>query len=218
MEQIMGGIWPQGHRIDSVEQLSKRFGVGRSSVREALMLLKARGIVDVRHGEGTYVLRDKEADNGPLPVVRDATALAEWLELRLVLEVEGSRLAAQRATADQLQRMEAELEAMRHFPAEENLEQSDIRFHQAIAAASGNRLLAQTLGGLFSSMSHSMRESRRLWQFSEEEKTIRLYEEHAAIFLAIQEGDDQLAAARMSSHLNKAGQTLRSLFLPGGRL
>jgi GntR family transcriptional repressor for pyruvate dehydrogenase complex len=208
--QIVQGEWPVGTKLPSVEQLAVLHGVGRSTVREALMSLKAHGWVDVRHGGGTFVLRNSASAVQP-PEISNASQLKQWLELRYILETESAALAAARRSMEQVEELSAIVAAMSGQNEELELERSDIRFHLAVAAASGNALLAHMLETLFQTMGPAIRESRRLWLFAEQSEAARLSEEHASIIEAVQVGDAALAKARMAAHLRKVGLVLDKL-------
>ncbi|SFL72974.1 GntR family transcriptional regulator, transcriptional repressor for pyruvate dehydrogenase complex [Paenibacillus sp. 1_12] len=212
-EQINKGDWPIGSRLPSVEKLAELFQVGRSTIREALASLKAQGWVDVRHGGGTFVLKDKEPVNGvwQAPEIHDIKQLQAWIELRYILETESAGLAAKRRSAEQIAQLKQIIQEMMTLQEESQLDQADIRFHVAIAQASGNPLLAGTLESLFSSMGPIMRESRRLWLFAEQSEASRLSDEHLQLVEAIENGSSTLAKKRMASHLRKVEQTLQRL-------
>lgn len=215
LERIQNGEWPAGTRLPSVEQLAVLLNVGRSTIREALMSLKAHGWVDVRHGGGTFVLKDKEPELlWQAPAITDIQQLRAWLELRFMLESESAGLAAQRRSESDLQELHTIIEEMSNLQDEDLLEKSDIRFHIAVAKAAGNHLLVGTLQSLFQSMGSIMRESRRLWLFAEQSEAARLSEEHRQIVEAIQSGDAALAKERMATHLRKVEQVLHKLQSP----
>jgi GntR family transcriptional repressor for pyruvate dehydrogenase complex len=211
--QITKGQWPVGSKLPSVEKLAVSFEVGRSTIREALASLKAQGWVDVRHGGGTFVLKTKEPANEiwQAPEIQDIKQLKAWIELRYILETESAGLAAKRRTDQQLANLKRISQDMMALQEESQLDHADIRFHIAIADASGNTLLAGTLESLFSSMGPVMRESRRLWLFAEQSEASRLSEEHFQLVEAIEQGSPTLAKKRMASHLHKVGQTLQGL-------
>ena len=145
MEQIFKGEWVPGSKIPSENELSKRLGVSRISIREAFQRLVSLGILETRQGDGTYV---KEFTPGvymnpliPLCVL-DPVDLMEVMEYRKITEIETIGLAAERATEadiDELQEIYAKMEASRddikEFAAE------DLNFHLAIAKASKNSLI-----------------------------------------------------------------------------
>ena len=197
-ENIEKGTWPPGTKLPSVEKLALRYRVGRSSIREALMALQAAGLVQVRHGGGTFVRQPEEALRTP-PSVTDAGRLGQWLEFRRILETESARLAALRRTAAHLAQMQAVLAEMAEEKDEAALELADRRFHLLIARASGNSWI-------------HMRESRRLWLFGEQAEAARLHEEHRSILERIEAGDANGAAETMEGHLVKVARALRRLF------
>ncbi|GAA4842027.1 L-lactate utilization/bacilysin biosynthesis transcriptional regulator LutR [Paenibacillus vulneris] len=215
-DQILQGEYPIGSRLPSVEQLAVNYQVGRSTIREALMSLKAHGWVDVRHGGGTFVLQTSPPPSSiwQLPEISDLPQLKAWLELRYILETESASLAAERRSDHHLAALSSILEEMEKLEDEEALEQADIRLHVALAEASGNPLLQRTLESLFSSMGSVMRESRKLWVFADQSELSRLSEEHRLIVAAVQERDAAAAKERMSMHLKKVEQVLEQLNRP----
>ncbi|UQZ86693.1 HTH-type transcriptional regulator LutR [Paenibacillus konkukensis] len=211
-ERIRQEEWPVGSRLPSVEKLAVIYGVGRSTIREALMSLKAHGWVDMRHGGGTFVLQTSESQAlWQPPQISDVRQLKAWLELRFILETESAGLAASRRSEAQLGELDDALQAMASTADEEALEQADIRFHTALAGASGNPLLQGALESLFSSMGPVMIESRRLWLFAEQSATDRLSEEHRHIVEAVRSRDASAAKQRMAQHLRKVEQVLERL-------
>jgi GntR family transcriptional repressor for pyruvate dehydrogenase complex len=211
-ERIRQGEWPVGSRLPSVEQLAVILNVGRSTIREALMSLKAHGWVDVRHGGGTFVLQDNEPEQvWQPPQITDVQQLRAWLELRFILETESAGLAALRHSGQHIEQLQKIISEMMAQQDETYLEQADIRFHTTVAEAAGNPLLVGTLQSLFQSMGSVMRESRKLWLFAEQSEAARLSEEHRQIVEAIQAGDAAAAKARMASHLSKVEQVLDKL-------
>lgn len=143
-EKISLGIFAPGTKIPTEPTLMAQLGVGRSTVREAIRVLVSAGLLEVRQGDGTYVLSGA-AGQEPLEYrLRRATAV-EIREVRRIIEVETARLAAGNRT-------EADLETMRDCLARKKAAvaagdthgyvAADIAFHSAVAAASGNSLLA----------------------------------------------------------------------------
>ena len=94
-----------GAKLPNEFELGKMFGVGRSTVREAVKLLSSRGIVEVRQGSGTYVVRTTPLDLDPLGLtaLEDKMSLAlDLAEVRLVLEPGIAEMAALKASKEQL--------------------------------------------------------------------------------------------------------------------
>ena len=143
-EKISLGIFAPGAKIPTEPTLMAQLGVGRSTVREAIRVLVSAGLLEVRQGDGTYVL-SRASGQEPLEYrLRRATA-GEIREVRRIIEVETARLAASNRT-------ELDLATMRDCLARKKAAMTagdthgyvtaDIAFHSAVAAASGNSLLA----------------------------------------------------------------------------
>ncbi len=143
-EKISLGIFPAGSKIPTEPALMAQLGVGRSTVREAVRVLVSAGLLEVRQGDGTYVLERSTAQE-PLEYRLRRAKAVEIREVRRILEVETVRLAAQNHT-------QADIDTMRECLEKKRLAQNagdvhgyvaaDIAFHSAVAAASGNGLLA----------------------------------------------------------------------------
>jgi len=143
-EKISLGIFQPGAKIPTEPVLMAQLGVGRSTVREAVRVLVNAGLLEVRQGDGTYVL-DRKTGHEPLEYRLRRATTQEIHEVRRIIEVETARLAA-------LNRTQADIDAMHDCLAQKRDAQAagnvhgyvtaDIAFHSAVAAASGNSLLA----------------------------------------------------------------------------
>lgn len=144
---IADGEWLPGEKIQSENELAAQFGVSRVTVRSAIQKLSSLGLVESRHGEGTYVckLDGSQAFNSMIPMIVLSGQNREYLhELRVIVEVGCVRLAAERITPEQLAALRASVEAMRsHEDAPEQAASDDMDFHKGIAAATGNQYLQQ---------------------------------------------------------------------------
>lgn len=143
-EKISLGIFAPGTKIPTEPTLMAQLGVGRSTVREAIRVLVSAGLLEVRQGDGTYVL-SRASGQEPLEYrLRRATA-GEIREVRRIIEVETARLAAANRTALDLETMRDCLVRKKAAMAGGDTHgyvAADIAFHSAVAAASGNSLLA----------------------------------------------------------------------------
>lgn len=141
-EQIVIGQWPAGTKLPSENELSKQLNVSRVSVRSALQMLVALGLLETRHGEGTYV-RDLSGDlylNALFSqLALSKTNIFDVLEYRKVMDPGAVVLATQRVSAEDL----AELERIYH-QMEEHREDykafahADLEFHLSISKATRN--------------------------------------------------------------------------------
>lgn len=134
-----------GERIPNEFELGEQFGVGRSTVREAVKGLVSKGILEVRRGSGTFVVSTSSIDNDPLGLskLEDKYKLAlELFDVRLMLEPEIASQAAENASPEELEelvRLCDETEAL--YLAGKNHTQKDVEFHTCIAKCSGNRVV-----------------------------------------------------------------------------
>ncbi|MCC7022392.1 MAG: FadR family transcriptional regulator, partial [Thermomicrobiales bacterium] len=151
---LSGGIEP-GTRIPSERQLAEAFGVGRSAVREAIAALTLIGLIEVRHGDGTYL---KRPDSPLLPqVVEWGLLLGEprtidLVEARQKIEVDIVGLAAARCTEEDvadLARILGRMERASHRGASaEAFVDADVAFHLRLAEAARNSALRDVLSGI----------------------------------------------------------------------
>src|ERR671935_498624 len=160
LEELIFSRLEPGEMLPSEVQLAEALGVSRLSVREATRALEARGLLEISKGRRPRVA----APNGSLvgdffksAVRRDPRALLDLLEVRRALEVHIASLAARRATKRNIADMEMSIAAMRAADDEsEAFHAADVRFHENLAAASGNRMLVF----LIEALAEPLRESR----------------------------------------------------------
>lgn len=211
-EMIRNKRLKPGDKLDSVQSLAEQFHVGRSAVREALSALRAKGYLEMRQGEGTFVREyDQTAFNHALSsvVLMNPEHIRELLEVRKFLEVGAAGAAAERHAESDLQAMTNALDQMaQHLHDEAVGEQEDVKFHLAIAKASGNEMLIQLMHTVAKAMTTTMRQSRRLWLYSDASSAKKLWQEHRAIYEAIASRQREQAEERMFQHLDKVEQTL----------
>jgi DNA-binding FadR family transcriptional regulator len=141
-ELISSGAWAVGTRIPPEGELVRLLGISRNSVREALRTLVHTGLLEARVGDGTYVRARDE-----LQVMLQRRIAAERVddvfEVRALLEQRGARSAATHASDADLAAMREALRARDSARDYQEFVEHDLRFHQAVVDASGNRLLAE---------------------------------------------------------------------------
>ena len=142
-EMLREGVLTQGARLPSERELATHFNVARSSLRQALKVLEILGVITQRVGDGSYLSADASAVMSvPMEFLflLDDTSVRELTELRLLMEPGLARLAAQRASSDDIALLRQSIEELEASSADlEKLVASDLLFHQAIYQASGNR-------------------------------------------------------------------------------
>ena len=211
-DMIKSGQFKPGDKLDSVQQLAENFQVGRSTIREALTALRAMGLIEIRQGEGTYV---KEFESGQVSLPLSTAILMNLqdtqnlLEVRKILEAGTSYTASQKRTEEHLHTIESALKEMQLASGNEELnEKADLAFHMSIAEATQNPLLVNLMNHVSGLIGETIKETRRLWLFSEQITVDRLYEEHRNIYLAIKEQDGEKARALMLDHLENVESVL----------
>ncbi|MFC5651825.1 FadR/GntR family transcriptional regulator [Paenibacillus solisilvae] len=219
-QQIVSAAYPPGSKLPTVVELSSIFDVGRSTIREALSALKATGWVDIRHGGGTFVVEKIPVDsdnetNGRL-FFYQTQSFQEVLEVRKFIEAGCASLAAERRTTDDLMQLEQLLQQMElAVNDEEQSEQYDIHFHLCIARASHNSLFISMMESMTERLQESMKESRRLWFFSEKASVRQLCQEHKRIYEAIKAGDSKLAGDLIMQHILKVDRVVQEFEAAG---
>ena len=209
-EQILALITAQdlqpGDRLPTMKELAGTFGVATPTIRESLRRLQATGVIDIRHGSGIYLLR---SDQGvmianPHYGVLDAETVINLLDARLVIEPRLAEMAATNATEADLARIEHILDEAEHLLSGQDraLNPVNMHFHTAIARASGNPILAQVLESLVDLYTQEQLAILEIFN-----ARVRDYRDHILIFGAIRDHEPDLAARRMTRHL----QTVRSV-------
>ncbi len=211
-EQIMRGALQPGEKLPSSRELSERYQVGRSTIREALSALKAMGLLEIHQGEGSFV-RVFDAADVEMPQfdkrLLSKTTLIELIEARKSLEVSMAGLAAQKRTDKDLKAFEAILIRMRvHLGNEAEGEETDVMFHLALAQATHNSIMIRLLETISDTMEVAIRETRRLEMFANASISSRLMDEHQRIFEAISDQQVELAQEEMKQHLLHVEQLL----------
>lgn len=138
-----------GAKLPNEFELGEKFGVGRSTIREAVKLLSSKGIVEVRRGSGTYVVTTTKGLSDPLGLrsVKDKNRLAlDLVNVRLLLEPGIAAMAARKATEEDIERLRRlceRVEAKIHDG--ERYIEDDIAFHTCIAESSKNTVVEQLI-------------------------------------------------------------------------
>lgn len=140
-----------GAKLPNEFELGDRFGVGRSTIREAVKLLISRGILEVRRGSGTYVVSTTPVDMDPLGLgaVEDKMALALALDLvnvRIILEPGIAEMAALNATQEDVLKLRNLCDSVeRKIKIGDSYIEDDIAFHTCVAECSKNKVVEQLI-------------------------------------------------------------------------
>lgn len=201
---------PPGTKVPSERELTTQLGVGRSTVREALNGLAMLGMVEIRHGQGAFVASNPVDANEPSSIAAalERGVTHDFIEARLIVEVEVARLAATRRTEEDLANLEAalaeqqarrdgDLQALVHVAA---------GFNYQLAEAAHNEVLSALIQSFVSLMLERGPRIYRLAGFADWDLN-----EHREIVAAVRDRDADRAAELMRNHITELAQRYRSV-------
>ncbi len=201
-DMIQRGELAPGDRLPPERDLAKLLGVSRPTLRAGIRSLTTVGILQSRQGAGTFVSEAEESptlDSSPLRMMAALHGFTsdEMFEARLSLEMSIAALAAERVSSEQMTQMAEEITGM--YASLDQPEQylvHDMRFHQIVAAASGNRILTSLMNMvakiLFETRSKTVHRALDLKDSAEQ---------HREIYRAIRARNSEEARKAMRHHL-----------------
>ena len=197
-----------GSKLPSEYKLAELFGVGRSTIREAVKSLVTKGILEVKRGSGTFVTSTKRVVDDPLGFAQfeDKYRLAmELFEVRILLEPEVAVVACRNATEDDKKHIKELCDEVERLYLEgKNHIQKDMEFHEAIAKCSGNRVVEVLIPVILTAITTFANLTNRKLQ----KETI---ETHRAITDAMLRGDSMGVKCAMIMHLTYNRQMLMEM-------
>ncbi len=200
---LIEGEWAPGTKIPSENELADMFNVSRITVRQALQKLNALGLLETRFGEGSFVkvVDVGESMNGLIPVMYLGEQSArEVFEFRMIIETECARLAARRATAEDIGELKETLERMVKYENNRDLKgfsSADLDFHFRIAQITRNALVIKTMSILREVLESSM------YDVIDKMGCENGIFYHKEIIQAIEEKEEVKAANMMKEHIKK---------------
>ncbi|OLP42470.1 FadR/GntR family transcriptional regulator [Rhizobium oryziradicis] len=201
---IVAGEFQKGDRLPSEAQMTARYAVSRTVVREAIAALKSDGLVEPRQGAGVFVL------SPPVPVSlpfqdfnRDhMSSVLELLELRLAVEVEAAGLAALRRSPQQEGAIwERHRDFLILLEAGKPTAEADFALHLAIARATSNPRFAEILVMIGQNLIPRSALAQGAEPASQRNYLLQIHKEHEAIVEAVTNGDESAAKAAMKIHI-----------------
>lgn len=198
-KNIADGVWQEGEKISSENELTKELGVSRASVRTAIQHLTGIGVLESVHGKGTY-LRNKDVENWSsledMITARDCRDIAKVLEFRQIVEPDACYLAVQRGSRELVPGLEKWLaEMVKNEGNKSQFVQADINFHRTIYRATDNPLLEKSMTRIFTETRAYHEKMNDIFGYQE---GIR---EHGNILRAVKIGDASLAKKAMYDHI-----------------
>lgn len=194
-----------GAKLPSEYKLAEKFGVGRSTIREAAKSLVSKGILEVKRGAGTFIKSTEMVVNDPLGLSQfeDKYRLAmELFDVRILLEPEVAAVACKNATEEDKERIKNLCDEVERLYMEgKNHIKKDMEFHEAIAKCSGNQVVEVLIPVILTAVTTFANLTNRKLQ----KETI---ETHREITDAIMRGDSMGAKCAMIMHLTYNRQKL----------
>jgi GntR family transcriptional repressor for pyruvate dehydrogenase complex len=193
-----------GDRLPPERQLAELLEVSRPSLREALHILQAQGLVSIRHGQGTFIQEPIVAQELRASMMASTHGLNELFDAREVLEVPASKWAASKASKEDIRQLRATLNQIDTVTSVapidfDQLQVLDAKFHLTIVGIAGNRFINQTLNVLQDVMKMSMETTLRLPGRSDVSRR-----EHHEILEAIESENGELASKLTLQHITGA--------------
>jgi GntR family transcriptional repressor for pyruvate dehydrogenase complex len=203
-EQLLTAIrgLPAGARVPSERELTKELGVGRSTVREALNGLAMLGIVEIRHGQGVFVTGETGPSAEPSSILAalERGVTHEFVEARLIVEVEVAGLAAVRRTDEDLARLESAIKTQEARLRGDLDALIDVAasFNVLLAEAAHNEVLRAMIQSFVALMLERAPKIYSLEGFAEWD-----IQEHRGIYEAVRDRDSERARKLMRVHIEE---------------
>ncbi len=202
---ILDGELLEGEQLPSERELGEAFGIGRTTVREALLALQRMGLIRTSGGERARVTRPnarhlvRDLAGAAKLVLAAPEGLRHFQQARLILETALARHAAETRTAEDLTRLEAALEENRRTIEDaEAFVRTDVPFHHVLPQIVDNPIFL----ALYEAMTEWLLDIREQL-LRAPGQTTQAYRDHVRIYEAIRDGDPDAAAHAMRAHLER---------------
>jgi GntR family transcriptional repressor for pyruvate dehydrogenase complex len=209
IEQIQNAIrekiYRPGDKLPSEGELAKRLAVSRTTIREALSALELLGVVEIIHGEGTYVRKAVGSPKEEPEVLADLTesgSFLEALEVRKALDELTARLAAERATDEEIAELGGLVRQMEVAVSERDYERyldANMRFHLYLAKAARNPILLRLTHYLVRVM-ELLQEERLEYYVQDDARAKETLKVHQDLYAALARRDLPAAQRAMQAH------------------
>ena len=202
LESIKSGDLKPGDKLPPERELTKMFGVGRSTLREAISALVLVGYLEVIQGRGTFLRDDFQPANlsaMELSDIQTAASIIDLVEVREILECNAVKLAARRAKPDDIRRINDTLAKMKETVDDyKRFSGHDFNFHIALAQATGNNMILEMMKLIVNKVHKQYDRFNRKTLF-QPDKAVSTAQQ---IVVSITNGEAEKAAGFMRDHLN----------------
>jgi GntR family transcriptional repressor for pyruvate dehydrogenase complex len=207
---ISNGQLKPGDKIPSERELSSEIGISRQSIREALNRAEVMGLIEVRQGEGSFILSSLEGLlKPPLTVIieKEVERIFDFLEIRKLVEGWCAEKAALEATGEELEDMKEILDKMKKVASKDKQwEELDLELHLSIAKATHNIIAIHIMDALKVNFSLFFRFTKSM---PSSERLDVLWHHHYEIIDAIARKDSKVAKQKVVDHLDFIEEKIR---------
>jgi GntR family transcriptional repressor for pyruvate dehydrogenase complex len=211
LDSIQSGDLKPGDKLPPERELTKMFGVGRSTLREAISALVLVGYLEVIQGRGTFLRKDFQPANlsaMELSDIQTAASIIDLVEVREILECNTVKLAAQRANTDDIRRINDALANMKKTVDDyERFSDCDFDFHITLARATGNNMILEMMKLIVNKV-HDRYDRFNPKTLFQTDKAVFTAEK---IVASITNGEAEKAAGYMRDHLNLVTTELKQM-------
>jgi len=199
---MLDGTFPPGEPLPSERHLAERFGVSRGSIRDALRTLETIGLLETRHGQGTFP-HELSVDRLVAPLASVMAYRAdlqdELLDVRRMFEPAVARVAALRATEEDLADLQRILETQRQkLKTGQSAIVEDTAFHAILARSTRNRVVMSIMATL-----NDLLVSSRTQSLLQKGRPARSIDGHEAVVAALRRRDAEGASQAMYNHIDQ---------------
>lgn len=213
LDKLNSGELQPGGKLPSQREMSELFGVGRSSVREAINALAVMGYLDVRQGKGTFIRKDlpsTELSASQLNAALKAGSFLDLMEAREILECRSVELAAERGERKQIRRIKNALKKVEESDDDYlSFLKADLEFHLTLAEATENVVICEIMKLIIEKVvEHHSKFRYTLLTPDYREKSIHSVKQ---IVACVEKGEGQKGAEWMRYHLNAIRPELKDI-------
>lgn len=217
LDEISSGRIKPGERLLSERDLSAQLGVSRMPLREALRALCNMGVLVTRRGGGTYVA--KRIKKNPFALSGQTVnkiAVLEMIQVRMVIEAEAARLAAENAGEDEIESIRKHMDIrekqikqqlLGELSENDTTHNADTEFHRAIVQASHNSVFVDFFDSIMETISIHQRQAS-----FKPDMFVHTSDFHRKVYEAIARHDSTAAAEMMRQHIENVGAALKDAF------
>ncbi|WP_408955214.1 FadR/GntR family transcriptional regulator [Natroniella sp. ANB-PHB2] len=212
-QMVYQGQLKKGDKLPSERKLTAELNVSRSSLREAFSALEMVGLIESRHGEGTFI-KESVDDNFLKPLsllfMVEENVNQDLIELRKVIETSSADLAARRSEQRALKEMKEYLDLMKKSRGDAiNSRRADRGFHCALAKTTGNKLIYRLLDSISDVINLYLANVIEK-MVNDKDKNETFIRQHSRIYQAIKDGDRLKAKENMVEHLIWSEKLIKS--------